>query len=374
MKRSFIPLLILLGACHPAPPTVRPAPVLPEAASADSAPRFFHDSPYGTDAQFNPLLVFANQAFDQQRTSKRRDITTYPFGASFGAVWRTVTRPDKSIKHYGVENWLKNEIFPLTLRGSGGGQWYPNYTLHLFGCGVAYRRLVDWYRDHGVEGHPELAAGITTYAYHFLNEALENGPTADQGVDALSDLLVFDAASIALWNQRWVQHLFTGPIEVNTWYGQPSVGLPGRTIENAFALFVARAAVPHTTNWKVTVTHGYLFSVGVSRRIGSRDWLTLASGADAPVNPVIDTVTGKKTATLEPNAAVFYDRDGSLLASLVTRGGSDNGVTLNVYPGFVRIGWFKPSFWIQQNKGGGARFGISSNIGFGISTHSHIPR
>lgn len=335
---------------------------------------FFKNLSYGTDAQFNPLAVIANEGFDQLRTSPRKDITTFPFGASFHAVLKSVVRPDKPIKRYGTTNWLEDEIFPLTLRGAGGGQWYPNYTLHLFGSGIVYRRLVDWYDDHGVTSHPELAAGATAYAYHLLNEAMENGPTADQGVDALSDLLVFDSAAILLWNQSWMQRLFTGPIEVNTWYGQVSVGMPGRTVENAYSLFMARTAIPRTSNWKVMLTHGYLFTVGVARRVGANDWVTVAGGADAPANPVIDSATQKKTASLEPNGALFYDRNGSLLASLVSRGGSDNGLTLNVYPGLVRVGWFQPSFWVQQNKAGGARFGISSNIGVGLSTHANIPR
>lgn len=324
--------------------------------------------------QFNPLSVVLNHGFDQLRTSRRTDFTHFPYGDSFAAVIRSVVRPDKPIKRYGFDNWLRNEVFPLSLRGSGGGQWYPNYTLHLFGSGVTYLRLADWYRLHGVESHALLAAGATTYAYHLLVETNENGPTADRGVDALTDLLIFDSASILLWNQDWVRRLFSGPVEVTDWYGQISLGTPGRTIENAYAMAVVRVGVPRTTNWKVVVTHGYVFLAGLSRRIGENDWLTVGGGADAPVTPIIDSTTQKRSAELAPNVGVFYDRNGSLLASLVSRGGSDNGPTLNVYPGVIRLGRFRPSFWIQENKGGGVRFGVSSALGVGISTHAGIPK
>lgn len=368
--------MMMLGACHSAPPAVlSPVPTADSVSiKRDTASRFFRNIPEGSDTQFNPASVILNEGFDQLRTSKRKDFTKFPYDRSFAAVMRSVVRPDRPIKRYGVSNWLRNEVFPLSLRGEGGGQWYPNYTLHLFGSGVTYVRLADWYQDHGIESHPRLAAGLTTYAFHFLNEIGENGPTADQGVDALSDLLVFDAASIILWNQGWVHRLFTGTFEVNNWYGQVSLGEPGRTIENAYSMVVLRAAVPRTTNWKVTVTHGYMFLVGVSRRVGTNDWVTIGGGADAPVNPIIDSTTQKRTAELEPNGGIFYDRNGSLLASLVSRGGSDNGVTLNVYPGVLRVGPLRPSFWVQQNKGGGARFGISSALGIGISTHAGIPK
>lgn len=328
--------------------------------------------PHGSDAQFNPLSVVLNHGFDQLRTSKRKDFRNFPYSASFAAVMRSVVRPDKPIRRYGLGNWLRDEIFPLTLRKSGGGQWYPNYTLHLFGSGVTYVRLADWYHDHGLESHDRLAAGLTTYAYHLLVETNENGPTADQGVDALSDLLVFDTASLVLWNQRWMRRLFSGPVEVTDWYGQISLGEPGNTIENAYSMVVVRARVPYTSNWKLTLTHGFVFLAGVSRRFGANDWLTVGGGADAPVNPVIDSTTRKKSAELEPNGGIFYDRDGSLLASVVNRGGSDNGATLNVYPGVLGWRMVQPSFWLQLNRGGGVRFGVSSRLGLGVSTHRGV--
>lgn len=326
----------------------------------------------GSEAQFNPLSVILNEGFDQVRTSPRSDITKYPFGSSFKAVARSVLQPDRSIRRYGVANWLRHEVFPLSLRRSGGGQWYPNYTLHLFGSGVTYLRLEDWYATHGVETHPRLAAGLTTFAFHVVNEAIENGPTANRGVDALTDLLVFDPAAVLFWNQAWTRRLVSGPIEATDWYGQVSVGVPGRTVENAYSTIVVRAPLPLTSNWKLLATHGYVFLVGLSRRTAGNDWLTAGVGADAPVNPVVDSATGRKTAILERNMGVFYDRGGSLLASLVTRGGSDNGLTFNVYPGVLAWRAFRPSLWLQQNRTGGARFGVSSAIGVGASTHRGI--
>jgi len=361
----------MLGACHSAPPASFPAPSTP---ARDSTPRrpFYRPLPYGSESQFSPLSVVLNDAFGQLRTSPRTDITRYPFGASFKAVARSVIQPDRSIRNYGYGQWLRNEIFPLSLKANGGGQWYPNYTLHLFGGGVTYMKLVDWFADHGVESHPRIAAGLMTYAYHFVNEAIENGPTADKGVDALSDLLVFDSGAMILWNATSFPELFGRRVETNVWYGQASVGIPGRTIENSSSLVMVRTAIPRTDDWRLMVTHGLALTVGVSRRVGSDGWLTLGSGADARATPVIDTVTGKKTASLAPNLALFYDRNGSLLASLITRGGSNNGLTLNVYPGPIHIGRIRPSLWVQQNKGGGVRFGLSSQLGIGVSTFAGI--
>ena len=85
---------------------------------------------------------------------------------------------------------------------------------------------------------------------------------------------------------------------------------------------------------------------------------------------MIDSTTGKKTATLEPNAGIFYDRNGSLLASLISARRERQRVsTLNVYPGVLRFGGVSPGLWVQQVQGGGVRFGIASR-GIGMSTHA----
>jgi hypothetical protein len=375
-----------LSGCARRPPRTAPiAPVIPADSlagprtanpsdSAETHGRFYRGLLYGSESQFNPFSVFIYEGFDQLRTSPRQDVFKFPYGASLQAVVRSVVKPDKSIHHYGYSNWLRDEIFPLTLKAQGGGQWYPNYTLHLFGAGVTYVRLEDWWYDHGVHDHARLAAGLTTYAFHFLNEANENGPTADRGVDALSDLMVFDVASIIVWNQDWTRRLFSGPLEVSTWPGQASFGLPGKTIENAYSMFMLRAPLPRTNDWKLIVTQGAAFTAGLSRRVGSADWISAGAGYDAPANPVIDTTTGKKTATIEPNAGLFWDRRGSLLVAFIAKLGSNNGPTLNVYPGVLGVGDVKPGLWVQRNRGGGFRFGISSRLGFGVSTQAGIPR
>jgi hypothetical protein len=367
---------LVTGGCSRAP---TPAPVPSNQPPATSnqhpvpspqqpTPRFYHGFPYGSEAGFNPLSIVIDEGFDQIRTSPRRNIADFPYGDSFAAVVRSVVRPDRPIRRYGFGNWIRDEVLPLSTRGAGGGQWYPNYTLHLFGSGVTYVRMADWYALHGAAAHPRLAAGITVFAYHFLNELNENGPHADDGVDALTDLLVFDPASVLLWNMDWTQRLFSERLTVSTWQGQPSWSVPGHTIENAFSMVMLRAPVPRTRDWGLLLTQGNAFLAGVSRRVGDSSWVTIGAGADAPANPVIDTVTGKKTAVLQRNMGVFVDRNGSLLASFIARGGSDIGATINVYPGVLGVGRVHPGLWVQQNRGGGMRFGIVGRVGLGIST------
>ncbi|MGH7620428.1 MAG: hypothetical protein ACREPM_24690, partial [Gemmatimonadaceae bacterium] len=222
---------IALAACHSARPETAPsAAVASSAERADSASpevstrrttRFYASRPYGSEEQFNPVSTFVNEGLDEFRTTPARGLLTRPWRSDVENVLRTLAHPDRTLRAFGYRNWLRDEVFPLSLKGSGGGQWFPNYTLHLWGSGMTYARLVEWFEQHGDDDHPRLAAGISTYAFHFLNEVTENSGLTVDNEDALTDLAVFDAASILLWNHDWVQRVFSGSVEMTDWPGQP---------------------------------------------------------------------------------------------------------------------------------------------------------
>ena len=311
--------------------------------------RFYANRSYGSEAGFNPLSTLINEGFDQLRTSTQRSLVDVPYRGSAIVVLHSLANPERVLRHYGYGRWLRNEVFPLSTKAHDGGQWYPNYELHLLGGGMTYARLAEWYDHHGMHDHPRLLAGITTMAFHFLNEMIESGSGFIDDGDSLTDLLIFDPASILLWNQSWMIRPFGGRIEMTNWQGQASIGEPGTTIENAYSMFMLRAPLPFasTENWKVMTTAGNAFLGGVSRRIGREYWISAAAGFDPSDNPVVDPSTNTKTVTLLMNGAIFLDRDGSLLVSLITKGGSNNGATLNVYPGVLSIGHVSPGLWAQ---------------------------
>lgn len=373
---AAVAVAVALGACSSAPPvSLAPTPASDSLRPADAAQsararpdsarvptrRFYQSLPYGSESEFNPLSLVVEGGYDQLRTGTNRRVFEFPYRQSFGVVWHSITHADAVIRHYGVRNWLRNEVFPLTTKGEGGGQWYPNYHLHLFGAGATYAEMTEWYEQHGTT-HPELAAGFTVYAWHLLTEDIENGTHCCEDEDGLTDLLIFDAGSIVLWNQEWMRRLVGGRLEFKTWMGQASLSTPNETIENAYMMAMVRLAIPGTTNWRVINTFGNAFLFGPSRRIGQNYWLSVTGGFDPSDNPVIDPTTNAKTVTLKPNAGLFFDRNGSLLFSVISKGGSNNGTTVNLYP----LARNMPGLWVQRVRGGGARFGIVSPIGLGL--------
>jgi hypothetical protein len=355
------------AACH-APPSVSPGP----AVSADSASgakvtrRFYASRPYGSEAQFNPLSLVVNGGYDQLRTSDdHRFVFKLPYEGEFRTVWRSVTNLEPALRHYGWNTWLTHEVFPLSTKAQGGGQWYPNYHLHLFAGGMTYARMVEWYEQHGA-GHPELAAGTTVYAWHLLTEMIESNAVCCADVDGITDLLIFDSASILLWNQSWMKRPFGGRLEFTNWPGQATLALPSQRIENAYMMAMLRGPLPRSDDWKIMTTMGNAFLVGLSRRVGKDFWISASGGFDPSDNPIVNDRTGARTVELLPNAGVFFDRDGSLLVSFITKGGSTNGPTLNVYPGVIGSGRWSPGLWLQQVRDGGLRFGLVSRLGVGL--------
>jgi hypothetical protein len=334
--------------------------------------RFYSDKQYGSELQFNPLTVFVNEGWDMMRLVDDRAVFDQPYRASWNRLWKSVTSPGATVKQYGVSRWLRNEVFPLTFGGKGG-QWEPNYHLHVFGAGMTYIRTAEWFEQHDVP-HPRIASAITLFAGHVANEVLENFGHSGYNEDGMTDLLIFDPAGMLLWNTEWMQRTFSGRIEMTDWYGQPVLSQPGNRLENAFSMFMLRTPLPRAENWKFITTGGNAFLGGVSRRLGREHWLSVTAGAIPVAVPVIDSATNTRTVKLQPNIGIFVDRNGSLLASFVGRTGITNGATLNVYPGVIGSGRWSPGLFVQESLSGvdgrGLRFGITSSFGVGFGAVS----
>jgi hypothetical protein len=97
--------------------------------------------------------------------------------------------------------------------------------------------------------------------------------------------------------------------------------------------------------------------------------VSVGIGLDAVENPITDSTRMTRGATLKPKAAVYLDRNGSVLGSLAVGSprGMSSWVTANVNPGLVHLGPVAPGFWVQLPRGGGLRAGIVSSWGLGVA-------
>jgi hypothetical protein len=359
---------VALGACG----TIRIAPApIPVSATSDSthaAPprgmRFYRGIPVGSEAAFNPFSLIVNGGFDQLRVaSANRHVFDLDYALAARGAWQSIVHPDAVIRTYTWDRFVKRQLLPMSGKSSGGGQWLPNYQLHLMGGGMTGVRMTEWFIQHDVS-HPELAAAATVTAWHLMTEMIEhqNGvPSAD----AVADLLIFDPAAFLLWRNDALQRAFSGRIEMTNWPGQAAIVAPTATIQNMHQTAMMRLATPWSGTLRPMTTFGGSFLVGLSRKKGETDWVSVAGGWDPTENPVTDPVTGEKTVTLNPNIGLFYDRGGSLLAAAHARLNRRELITLNVYPGVVHFGSWSPGLFAHVLDNGRFRFGIVPRFGLG---------
>jgi membrane-associated phospholipid phosphatase len=333
---------------------------------ATTAPshRFYNALPYGSERQFNPVSQFVNEGFDLLRMDDSdRRLAQQPFRVTARNIRNSIWQAPSIIDEYGWSTWASHELLPLTLKSGGGGQWVPNYQFHLLGSGMVSARLTEWFEQHDVS-HPGAWSFATMMSAHLLNEMTERA--APRSIDALTDLLVFDPAGFFLFRAERVQRLFSGPMQLTNWSMQPTLNQPNGTIENVGQEYVLRVRLPRSTRWRGLYMFGVSTLFGVSRDIGDGRALSFGVGADAVQTSVIDAATDQRTVTLSPNAGIFFDRNGSLLASLLVRGGNDTYATVNIYPGALGLRHMPVGVWGAALRGGGARVGLSAPFGLGI--------
>ncbi len=326
---------------------------------------FYANRQYGAESQFNPLTTILNNGYDQVRTGPNRAVFDFDYDLGGTGAWNSIIKARRLVRQYGTRDWVRYELLPLSGKSDGGGQWIPNYQLHLFAGGATYIRLIAWFeqRDYA---HPRMAAATTWFAGQFLNEVIENTALTQGSVDAMTDLVIFNPGAILLWNSDRLQHFVGSHVEFTEWPGQPTLGFPAHTIENTFQTTMVRARLPRSTNWRAFTTMGGSYLGGLSHRLGDSTWLSFGGGWDARTNPVADTITGRKTVDLHGNVGLFVDRSGSLLGSVLLRSGFDAGMTVNIYPGVVGPRNQSIGLWAQYLRSHEIRAGITTGWGVGF--------
>jgi hypothetical protein len=309
------------------------------AAISQEAPSFFYKAlPYGTQAQYNPLTVVSNGSFDILQVSNRNNtLTGLPLSHGFTNVWRNVTHPWTAIREYGWRRFLDTEVLPGSLR-LRNAQYWPNYQLHLIGGGITYVATAEWYAYHGCPW-PKTLSVLTMGFYHFLNEAVENGSYTGLTVDPIADMLLFDPLGILLFSIDGVPAFFSHTLHASDWSFQPIVALPGGSLVNNGQNFVFKVGIPWADSWKIFYLTGMEGGLGVSWRCNESDDVSVSGGLSTRELVELDSHTEVRalTATLVWTVGLYYDRNNSLLASLMFGGGRGYLCRANVYPGVVNL-------------------------------------
>jgi hypothetical protein len=323
---------------------------------------------------FNPFSVLMNGGLDViQSYNKSTKVKEINWNIGATSIWQSITSPAYWISRYGWDKFLDQEVFPTSLDITKA-QWAPNYTLHLIGGGMEYRKLSEWYDYHGYP-LPFVFGAVTAMSYHFLNELVENGPYIHGNTDAIADFCIFDPMGIIIFSFDGVAEYFSSTFRMNDWSPQPSISFGPLSFRNFGHSFVMRYPITESRRTSAFLYLGKSTLLGLSLKTKDEDAISFGVGATQTGVWEVNSTNGIPTNSIYVGAAcgVFYDRNNSLLASILFSKYYHEIVRLNVYPGVFITSPFSPGFFFTLGNTGTYAMGLTIQYSpFGIGMY--VPR
>ncbi|HNW68816.1 MAG TPA: hypothetical protein PKI01_00310 [Bacteroidales bacterium] len=326
---------------------------------------FYHGYTYGSQGVFNPLTLVLNSGYDIcQLTGHDRQILNFPYETSAKNVFWNLGHPFKVIGEVGWWKFTKTELLPLTFSREGG-QWMPNYILHVVGGGMSYVTISEWYRYNGVKC-PKLFGFITLMAADILNETIENNGYIGSNSDPIPDVYIFNFAGVALFSSEKVCRFFSQKLHMADWSLQPSLTLADVSLYNCGQYYSFKWELPFECRLSLFTRMGMGTLIGLSWKFPNGAAISAGAGVRSGERYLLSEKARQVTITTPFSFGVFYDKNNSLLASLQISNVSDYFINANVYPGLFRIGKFSPGLWAVIDKKGIPAFGFTTRYTLGV--------
>ena len=304
--------------------------ILAVQAATDAHPArrvLYHGLDYGSEAAFDPATYWINAAFDSTQV-KVWGIPPLRMSEGTARVFDRLGSVERNVLAEG--GW--GRFFRTEFASSNA---VPNYTMHLIGNGGNARMLMEWLLAHGYgELESRVLAVALVYSTCIANEAVESQTVP--ATDNYGDLLFFDLASLLLWSIDPVAEFAQKALGVGFWHYQPMPDVRYSRPRNAGLNLVMR---PEWFGDRVTlfVYLGMTFLGGFSVKIDASNRLSFGVGM-ASVDP-------GEARVFRASAGVFWDRNGSLLASLQLFSTDDLNLRVNLYPGLLKVAGMRPAVW-----------------------------
>jgi hypothetical protein len=339
-------------------------------ALGDDETRYFYfGRDYGSEALYNPVWVLVNRGFDELQL---RPQSRNPFQQNYlldgRNVAKNVANPINAIEWEGWGRFTREELLPLSFT-TATARWLPNYGLHLIGGGQTYAELREWYLAHDA---PKVAATIfsiaTLYTAAFINESLENHGVVGYNTDCLADLYVFDTAGVILFSIEPARYFFSKYLIIDDWSLQPAFIYPRGDLHNQGNYYGVKLPIPFYERLRLFGYIGYSSMGGLSYKLDREYSISAAAGGRVAFFQNEATNSVFNVIGVKPSAAVFIDRNESLLASFQVSNVDDYFLHLNVYPNALIHTDPGLGFFAIVSQAGRAIVGLSftSVLGLGI--------
>jgi hypothetical protein len=356
-RRQVLRVLLTRWASCILAATLLLMPVAPAFGTDDEEPYYFYQGlNYGSEALLHPIRLIVNGGYGILQIDQRANrISDVDYETGLRNVWRNLSHPFDAIGANGWKDFLQREVIPVSINSHKAHYW-PNYTQHLIGGGMTYRLYSEWFRYHGYY-RPKLMSALTITVYHMLNEVVENNTYVGWTTDPIADLYLFDPLGILLFSSDRVARFFGQTMHMADWSYQPSINLNNGNLENHGQNFAMKLNIPWWKRWQLFYHYGTHGELGLTRRLNRHDSFSFGFGFKA--SELREITAGINGVDLAFTGGLFYDRNNSLLASLLVAQTKDYRFRLNVYPGLFSIGPFTPGFFLADRRNNGMVFGIT---------------
>ncbi len=352
IKRYFIVLIIF--ACYPS-----------SLQSQEKQYYFYNpEIDYGSEAYFNPISLLLNGSYDILRNGSHENnnetinVFRLDYKQGFKNVWDNITSPAYHINRYGWKKFLTTEVFPASLK-SNKAQWVPNYGHHIIGSGMLWVRTAEWYDYHGYK-YPYWLSAVTTLAYQFTNEALENNHSNLTNVDPIADILIFNPLGFLVFSFEGVRKFFSQTVSMYDWSLQPVFNPFNSHIENAGLQFTFKYKIPKFERCSLFFYYGIYGIGGISYTY--KPGYNISAGIGTVVNRLQENII-RNSRFITPNTdgafGIFLDKNHSLLTSVLFTGPRKYNARINFYPGLWSLGKFKPGFFMGIGEWDGLVAGLT---------------
>lgn len=325
--------------------------------TAEKPPRafFYQGLDYGSESQFNPLSSMINWTYDTLQISA--SFNDNQLQDRWNTVREDLTHPGQAVEARG--GWLafiNRQVLPYKMTEL---DWIPNYALHLLGGGMVYRKNAEWLEAKGAS-FPRLTSAVLCMMAEVAQEVVEKGTTRSD--DELADVFIFRPLGILLFSHDSVARYSAVRLHLAEWPFQPMYdpsalrpsGARGK-FTNVGENFVLRPNYFGLKQHRPFVFFGTTILFGVSHKISTTDSLSWGLGA-----AIVQTQDPLRTRM---SGGLFWDRNDSLLTSIIFNGTDNLAVRLNVYPGIMGPrAWWSPGLYVGIGNQGDINIGLTLRI------------
>lgn len=327
-----------------------------------SAENYYEPKNYGSDSLYNPFSNFLSYTFDVLQLPD--NFGTANFLNNSDKVFTNLSNPNQAIENEGGWNrFINRQVFPIN--SDYPNESYaalPNYALHLLGGGMVYRKDLEWFRKNDYQYAATTAITLAMTA-EFIQEVLEKNTTADD--DEIADIFIFRPLGIALFHNDKVASFIMKHLDPAIWGSLQGISINQPKIINPGIHYIYRPPITQYKNARLFLYTGLNNMIGFSHKLNPQDSFSWATGL---ATQRIDASLAQQ-AELKHSAGIFYDRNKSLLASLIFNDTGGNRFRLNLYPtNDSNLGKF--GYFITQNIQNQLSAGIVYKIQFGIGFSS----